>query len=72
MTQVSLKGTDLKKARRVVKNDAAIQALITKTPAEIETWITNNVNDMDSAKLVLSTLAKVVSVLMREHINKEV
>jgi hypothetical protein len=71
LTQLKINSSQLKKARRFVKNNPGIQALVTNSPAEIETWIDNNVNNMADAKTVLTVLAQAVSVLVRREINEE-
>lgn len=53
--------------RRKVKNDPTINALMTRDPDDIATWIENNVNTMDDAKDLLKRLAVMVSVLARRE-----
>ena len=58
------------KDKHTVKKDAAIQAIVNSTPAQIETYIENNVTDLDSAKEVLTKLAKVVAILARREFKE--
>ena len=51
-----------------LKADAAIQALRTRTPAQVDAWIDANVVDLASARAVLKILARVLALLARERI----
>lgn len=42
-----------------------LQALKTLTPAQVQTWVNNNVTDLASAKDAIKTLAVAVSILAR-------
>ncbi len=46
-------------------SDTLIQALQTKTPAQVATWIDVNVTDLASAKTVLKALAKIIVIVVR-------
>ena len=63
MSQVNLKGSSEQIDEKDVANNAVLKAFFKKSPQQIEDWIENNVNDLASAKIALSHLAKVVSVL---------
>ena len=52
--------------RAAARADALVTALASKTPAQIDTYIVNNVTDLASAKTVLRALAQVVGVLARD------
>jgi hypothetical protein len=47
------------------RQNAKLQALATRTPAQVQAWVDANVNNLADAKDVLSTLAVAVSVLAR-------
>ena len=49
-----------------IKANSALKALLTARPAQIETYIDNNVTDLASARTVLKHLAKAVSILGRQ------
>jgi hypothetical protein len=51
-----------------LKADSAIQALRTRTPAQVDSWIDANVVDLASARAVLKILARVLALLARERI----
>jgi phosphoenolpyruvate-protein kinase (PTS system EI component) len=47
------------------KQYAKLQALSTMTPAQVQTWVQNNVNTLADAKDALKTLAVAVGILAR-------
>ena len=49
----------------VVRKDSKLKTLSEMTPAQVKTWIANNVNTLADAKDLLSTLAIAVSILAR-------
>ena len=51
--------------RALVSNDAAVQLIIGKRPSEIETYIDDNVTDLDDVKTILKSYGKVLSILAR-------
>lgn len=53
---------------KFVKQDAMLQGLVTMTPAEVFTWIQNNVNDLATAKEVLKRLAAIVAYLVKDEV----
>ena len=55
--------------REAVGNTAAIRALIRMTPAEIDDWITANVNTIGDARTLFSRICKVVAILARREFN---
>jgi len=50
----------------LIKQNADVRALINASPAQIETWITNNVTDLPAARTVLIRLTQAVSAIGRE------
>lgn len=51
-----------------LRGNALVTALATRTPAQIDTWITNNVVDLPSAINAIRLLAYVVALLTRERL----
>ena len=61
---------DAQNAIRVeLKADGAIQALRTRTPAQVDAWIDANVVDLASARAVLKILARILALLARQNIR---
>lgn len=59
------------KDKTAVSKDPMLNALLTMRPAEIESWVQDNVNDLKMAKNVLATLCKAVAILaQREFANR--
>ena len=56
-------------AKTTVKGDAVIQYLVTRTPAEINTYVQTNVTSLATAKDLLAKLAVAVSVLARRDLR---
>ena len=54
--------------RAELKADSAIQALRTRTPAQVDAWIENNVTTLAEARTVLKILARILALLARERI----
>lgn len=54
----------------LITNATQLKALITARPAQIDTYIDNNVTDLASAKLVLATLAKGLALLLRDRFRE--
>ena len=52
-----------------LKINPLVQALVTRTPADVDTWISINGVDLNSAKTVLRVLAYVVALLARERLQ---
>jgi len=52
----------------LLKADAAVQALRTRTPAQCDAWLDQNVTDLASARAVLKILARILALLARERI----
>jgi hypothetical protein len=57
-----------KQIRNALRVDAAVQALRTRTPAQVDSWIDANVTDLASAREVLKILARVLALLARESL----
>lgn len=57
--------------RRFVNRNSQIKALLLAEPAQIETYINNNVTNLQSAKEVLIILAQTVSALSRGLMRDE-
>lgn len=55
--------------KQTILTDNTVKQLIDASPQQIETWITNNVTDLASARAVLIRLAKAVSLIARENFN---
>jgi hypothetical protein len=55
--------------RETLRLDTAIQALRTRTPAQVDSWIDTNVTDLPSARAVLKILARILALLARERIG---
>ena len=51
-----------------LRADVNMQALRTRTPAQVDAWISSQVVDLASAKVVLRILASVVALLVRERL----
>lgn len=58
-------------AESAVKADNAVRALLKATPDQIDSYIDTNVTDLASAKQVIATLAKAVSVLAQELLRED-
>jgi len=56
-------------ARQTAKADSTISYLVTHTPAEINTYVRSNVNNLASATDMLVKLAVAVSVLARKELR---
>ena len=54
--------------RMTLRNDAAIRALATRSPAQVNSWIDSNVTDVASARAVLKIIAQVMALYIREHL----
>lgn len=52
-----------------LKADNALRALMKASPAQIDTWVTNNVTDLAGARVAIKMLAKAVSVLARARLE---
>jgi hypothetical protein len=55
--------------RAELRLDAAVQALRTRTPAQVDAWLDANVTDLSSARAVLKILARILALLARERIG---
>ena len=66
MSQYNYEGTLEEIQREDTKKDAVLNALKTKTPEEIRTWVDNNVNNVADIKTMLARLMILVSVLARD------
>jgi len=53
--------------REAVLADSILRALMNASPTQIETYITNNVTDLVSARRVLIKLAQAISAVAREQ-----
>ena len=62
MTQYTAAKTDDEDQRERLTR----HALFTATPAQIDTWVDDNVTDLDSAKEALKILAKAVAFGVRK------
>ena len=51
-----------------LKADAAVQALRTRTPAQVDAWIDAQVNSLADARAVLKILARILALLARQRI----
>ena len=49
------------------KGDAAIQALIAKRPAEIDTWVDANITDLASARNLFKKIIKVIRLYAKKE-----
>jgi len=59
----------LRAERMALRTDAAIQAMTTKTDAEIVNWVNNTITDLASAKQVIRILARVVASLAKDQLS---
>jgi len=48
-----------------LRTDAAIQALRTRTPAQVDAWIDAQINSLADAKAVLKILARILALIAR-------
>lgn len=71
-TQAEIDAETERSARETVvgqlRADAAIQALRTRTPAQVDAWIDANVVDLASARTVLKIIARILALLARERL----
>ena len=65
MTQINIVTSLADKQKDTLKKDAVLTALRTKSAAEIDQYIENQVTDLASAKEVLKILTKVIAYLTR-------
>jgi hypothetical protein len=49
-------------------NDQILSALMTATPAQIDTWIDNNVTTIADLRILLKRIVKVMAYLLRKNI----
>lgn len=70
MSRLDLRGHPQDRQERAVRRDAALRALLTRSPDQIAQWIDANVTDLASAKVVLAKLAVAVSVLARREFSE--
>jgi len=70
LSQLDLTGTQAQVDELDVIKDPALKALLTKTPSDIEAWVSTNVNDLAAAKNVLGKLAKAVAILARREFTE--
>ena len=54
--QANITLSEMKKIAHVVESDPVLKALTTKTNTEIETWVDNNVTNVDEVKFVIKKL----------------
>jgi hypothetical protein len=54
--------------RTQLRADAAIRALATRSPAQVDQWLDTNVTSLASAREVLKILARVIAYLARQHL----
>ena len=66
MSQLNHVGTAAEKQEAETRTDAILNALQSKTPDEIRTWVDNNVNNVGDVKTMLARLMILVSVLSRK------
>ena len=52
-----------------LKADAAVQALRTRTPAQVDAWVDSNVTTLAEARAVLKILARIVALLARQMLK---
>ena len=68
---IKLKGSDKQKEKikrdKDRKADAIMLILEKKKPYQIDNYIDNNINDIESAKIFLKIITKAVIYLLREH-----
>lgn len=63
MATRTVQATQTAKARAAANADALMKQLATATPAQIDTWLTNNVTSVAQARTVLAMLIKAVAYL---------
>ena len=61
--QLNIKGTPAAKARAELKTDAVFQALNDATPAQIEAYLDNNINNLNDAKLMFKRILLMIRAL---------
>lgn len=52
-----------------LRADAYVQALRTRTPAQVDAWIDSTVVDLTSARAVLKIIARILALIARERIK---
>lgn len=52
-----------------LRADAYVQALRTRTPAQVDAWIDSTVTDLASARAVLKIVARILALIARERIK---
>jgi len=70
LSQLNLSGSSDQKDEAAVRKDAALRALLTRSPDQVASWIDTNVTDLASAKNVLTRLTQIVAVLARREYNE--
>ncbi|MDH3997706.1 MAG: hypothetical protein OET90_02600 [Desulfuromonadales bacterium] len=65
--RIDYQASPQRKSQSETRKDAIIQQLQSASPAQIDSWIENNVNDLDDAKRVLKALAKGVVLLLKQY-----
>jgi len=69
LTQLDHRASDEEQDKLAVKKDAIVQDLLTKRPAQIDTWMDNNVTDLTSARNVLKVLTRIIVALLRKELQ---
>lgn len=69
MSQIKLGGVPAQKDIRELRKNATLRTLIDMTPAQVENYIDNNVNNLESAKAVLKIYGKILIALAKRVAN---
>ena len=65
--KISLKAPQIKVDRHQRDSDNLLNNLKSKTPAQAEQWVLDNVNNLAEAKMVLGKMAKAITYILRNH-----
>lgn len=57
------KATPIVRAKAELKADAVFQQLQDATPAQIQTWLDNNINNLNDAKLMFKRILLMIRAL---------
>ena len=66
MSQHNYVGSNEEQQRKAVKADAVLNALQTKTPAEIDDWVEANLNNIADVKVMFKRILKMLALLSRQ------
>jgi hypothetical protein len=70
-TAEEIEGHEQRKRKADTVKDPALQFLLNNTPADIETYLEQNLTNLVSAKKAIITLAKAIAILGQREFKEE-